>query len=729
MVEIERDARFARSSEFTKRRLLRIGIASALAGGMLVGVSAADARTTHIQVLTRATAFGGYSFPGVGQYEAITGIAIGEVDPNDPKNALITDIQLAPRNANGTVSYQHNFYILKPIDLSKGNHKMMYEPPNRGGKTYQTLNRTPDGTNDPGALTEAAFPGELANSFLWTRGYTTVWSGWENNLGALSGLTATASFPIAHTVYNDPTTTITGPGYEYIVSPGATYTLAYPAASSSQDPASATLTHRIHLDDNPDAVPASGWAYTDSTNTKIKLTSGNFVANDIYEFSYVAKNPTVNGLGFAAIRDFNSFLRYAAADESDPPVPNPLAGDVTRIYTETSSQPARTLNDFTHLGFNQDESNRKVFDGMMQWIGAGDGINMNYRWSQTKRTERNRQEELYLEGLFPFANQTTFDPISGQTDGRYNKCTATHTCPLATEFYSANEYWVKAGSLMSTDPTGTFDLPDQPEARVYLLASKQHGGAGNPASKGLCQQFLNPLDSAQVQRALWEDLDQWSTQGVPPPPSRVPRLDDGTLVPPPPVGDGLYVGIPGVTYTALKTTRYRFNYGPNFYATGIPTINPPVGGPPYEDNPLNGPIYPSFVPKVDSDGNDIAGIRLPELTVPLATYTGWGLRSGVWANDGCEASGQYIPFKATKAARIAAGDPRPSVEERYPSFAMYRAKVMNAIDNLVKDRLMLCEDTQSVYARLLQAGLAAGVPAPHGNPMPQDQVPSCKSKG
>ena len=729
MVEIERDARFARSSEFTKRRLLRIGIASALAGGMLVGVSAADARTTHIQVLTRATAFGGYSFPGVGQYEAITGIAIGEVDPNDPKNALITDIQLAPRNANGTVSYQHNFYILKPIDLSKGNHKMMYEPPNRGGKTYQTLNRTPDGTNDPGALTEAAFPGELANSFLWTRGYTTVWSGWENNLGALSGLTATASFPVAHAVYNDPTTTITGPGYEYIVSPGATYTLAYPAASSSQDPASATLTHRIHLDDNPDVVPASGWAYTDSTNTKIKLTSGNFVANDIYEFSYVAKNPTVNGLGFAAIRDFNSFLRYAAADESDPPVPNPLAGDVTRIYTETSSQPARTLNDFTHLGFNQDESNRKVFDGMMQWIGAGDGINMNYRWSQTKRTERNRQEELYLEGLFPFANQTAFDPISGQTDGRYNKCTATHTCPLATEFYSANEYWVKAGSLMSTDPTGTFDLPDQPEARVYLLASKQHGGAGNPASKGLCQQFLNPLDSAQVQRALWEDLDQWSTQGVLPPPSRVPRLDDGTLVPPPPVGDGLYVGIPGVTYTALKTTRYRFNYGPNFYATGIPTINPPVGGPPYEDNPLNGPIYPSFVPKVDSDGNDIAGIRLPELTVPLATYTGWGLRSGVWANDGCEASGQYIPFKATKAARIAAGDPRPSVEERYPSFAMYRAKVMNAIDNLVKDRLMLCEDTQSVYARLLQAGLAAGVPAPHGNPMPQDQVPSCKSKG
>jgi hypothetical protein len=442
----------------------------------------------------------------------------------------------------------------------------------------------------------------------------------------------------------------------------------------------------------------------------------------------------VNGLGFAAIRDFNSFLRYAKADDAG--TANPLAGDVTRIYTETSSQPARTLNDFVHLGFNEDESGNKVFDGMMQWIGAGDGINMNYRWSQTKRTERNRQEQLYLEGLFPFANQRTFDPISGQTDGRFATCSGTKTkpdtCPLAMEFYSSNEYWVKAGSLMSTDPTGTFDLPDHPDARLYLLSSKQHGGPGNPASKGLCQQFLNPLASEQVQRALWEDLDQWSTQGVAPPPSRVPLLKDGTLVPPPspqPVGNGRYVGIPGVTYTGLKTTRYRFNYGMGFYTTGIPTFNPPINAPPYEDNPFNGPIYPSYVPNVDSDGNDIAGIRLPELTVPLATYTGWGLRSGVWANDGCEASGQYIPFQATKAQRIAAADPRPSVEERYPSFAMYRAAVMNAIDDLVKDRFMLCEDTEAVYTKLLQAGLDAGVPASKGNPMPQDQVPSCKSNG
>ncbi|HZE45997.1 MAG TPA: alpha/beta hydrolase domain-containing protein, partial [Xanthobacteraceae bacterium] len=243
-----------------------------------------------------------------------------------------------------------------------------------------------------------------------------------------------------------------------------------------------------------------------------------------------------------------------------------------------------------------------------------------------------------------------------------------------------------------------------------------------------CQQFLNPLDSAPVQRALWTDLDEWSTRGISPPDSEVPKLKDGTLVPPLPQSRVGFPNIPGVTYTGLKTTRYRFNYGPNFYQTFIPTINPPVITPPLEDNPANGPIYPSYVPKTDHDGNDIAGIRLPELTVPLATYTGWGLRSGVWANDGCEASGQYIPFQATKAARVAAGDPRPSVEERYESFSQYQHKVIEAIDKLVRRRFLICDDTQDMAARLLQAGLDAGVPAPRPNENASalDPVPACR---
>jgi hypothetical protein len=705
-----------KQSTLHTQRALGLAVAAALATALVVAPQA-HGRTTKLQITSRTIAFGGYSFAGVGQFERIVGIAFGELDPADARNAVITDIALAPRNATGKVEYSHNFYILKPLDLSRGNHKMMYEPPNRGGKTYAALNRSPGG-NDPSTITD---PATLANAFLWPRGYTTVWSGWED-LGSTGGLTASATLPIAR---NPDGSTITGPAYEYIVTGGATFGLAYPAASP--DKSQAKLTHRVHLDDPPVVVPDSGWDYANAGLTAIKLTTGNFVANDIFEFSYTAKDPKVAGIGFAAVRDFNSFLKYAAADDFG--TANPLAGDVTRIYTEISSQPGRLLNDFRHLGFNEDEGGRKVFDGHMQWVAAGDGINMNYRWSQSGRTERNRQDHLYLEGLFPFANNTTFDPISGTTDGRYRKCETNGTCPLAMEFYSSNEYWVKPASLMHTDPMGTADLPDHPMSRLYLLSSKQHGGAGNPTSKGACQMFLNPLDSAPVQRALWVALDEWSTQDIAPPASRVPKLSDRTMVPPLPQSGVGFPNIPGVTYTGLQTTRYRLDYGPTFYASGVPTINPPVMTPPYQDNPANGPIYPSYVPTTDSDGNEIAGIRLPELTAPLATYTGWNLRSGVWANDGCEGSGGYVPFAKTKAERMASGDPRPSVEERYPTFAEYASAVMRGIDDLVKDRLLLCEDTADMQARLIQAGLDAGVPPPKGNAATALEVPPhCRGK-
>jgi hypothetical protein len=162
----------------------------------------------------------------------------------------------------------------------------------------------------------------------------------------------------------------------------------------------------------------------------------------------------------------------------------------------------------------------------------------------------------------------------------------------------------------------------------------------------------------------------------------------------------------------LKTTRYLLDYGPGFYDTGIATVNPPVIVPPYEDNPANGPIYPSFVPRTDGDGNDVAGVRLPDVTVPLATFTGWALRSGPQANDGCEASGQMIPFPRTRAEREASGDPRASVEERYPTFRRYQRQVVHAIRKMLEDRLMLCEDAADEYERLVANGLARGVPAP-----------------
>ncbi len=696
--------------------LLLVGIALTL-----LFPSAAQAKLTKFVIdksRSESPTFGGHVFAGVGQYEKIVGTGFGEVNPNDAKNSVMVDIQLAPRNANGNVEYAFDFYILKPMNLKAGAHKVMYEPPNRGNKTWATLGRFPGG-NDPGSVTD---PAALDNAFFMPRGYTIVFSGWDQAAGtnnANFNTTIDLSKAVAH---NPDGSTITGPGYEYIVTGAASFNLTYPAVTNAQgvpDKSHATLTHRIHLDDVPKVLASSAWDYTKSSptamnGTAIKLNASPdaapcdnstppkcpFVANDIYEFMYTAKNPTVNTIGLAAIRDFNAWLRYETTDSAGNA--NPLAGDVRRIYTEVVSQPGRTLNDFTHLGFNQAENGKIVFDGMLQWIAAGDGLSMNFRFSQPGRTERNRQEHLFNEATFPFANVMTTDPFTGIRDSRFARCEMSHTCPVAMEIYSANEYWVKAASLLHTTPDGKKDLPDSPFARNYFISSHQHG-TGSATSKGNCQQFQNPLNSAPVQRALWIAMDEWVTEHKEPPESRVPTFHDKTLVPPNQSAVG-FPAIPGVTYTGLKTTRYRFNWGPGFYQSGIPTFNPPLVSPPMEDNPANGPIYPSFV----RDGNDIAGIRLADVTVPVATYTGWALRGDVWANDGCESSGQFIPFPQTKAARQAAGDPRRSSQERYGTLNRYVHDVAHALRKMVDQRLLLCEDYDAELNRLTTLGATTG---------------------
>jgi len=717
----------------SKRNLLRASIASALAAGALT-CTLADARVVSVQFTTPPSpptiAFGGFSFPGVGQYQKITGVAYAEVDPSDSRNSLIVDIGLAQlqaapgqpgRTPGGKVAYLLNFYILKPVNLSAVDHslngygKVMYEPPNRGGKTWTALGRVSGGGNDPATITDATV---LANSFLMPRGYTLVWSGWEPLGVSLATLGTTQTQAVALPIAQNPNgSSITGPAYEY--SAGA-ITLSYPPATL--DKTTATLTHRVHLDDVPQVVPAANWDYN-ATATALTLAAPGFVTNDIYEFSYIAKDPSIAGLGFAAVRDWNSWLKYAATD--DLGTANPLAGYITRIYTEISSQPGRMLNDYRHLGFNEDESGRKVVDGIMNWISAGSGIGMNYRFSQSGRTERNRQDHLYPENLFPFANVATTDPFTGITDSRYAKCQTTNTCPLGVEIYSGNEYWVKTASLLHTTPDGSTDLPDSPFSRDYFMSSMQHG-TGSATSRGACQQFGNPLSSNPVQRALWLALDKWSVLNVAPPPSMVPRLDNGTMTLP--AATGFPTNIPDpfgqtpngkVTYTGLKTTRHRFILGANFYTTGIPTIFPPVITPPLEIETLvplpgnvNGPVYPSYAPTTDSDGNDIAGVRLPDVTVPIATYTGWALRSGPQANDGCESTGQFIPFAATADARASSGDPRPAVAERYPTFDDYDSKVKTAMNAMIQQRTMLCEDGPTELQRMRTLGASRGVPNP-----------------
>jgi hypothetical protein len=351
------------------------------------------------------------------------------------------------------------------------------------------------------------------------------------------------------------------------------------------------------------------------------------------------------------------------------------------------------LNDFETLGFNRDEQGRRVLDGMENWVGGGSGGNINYRFAQPDRTERNRQNHLYPEAVFPFAYPVLTDKLTGKTAGRGERCAATHTCAKVIDVNSANEYWVKGASLLHTDLTGK-DLPDPENVRFFLVSGMQH--AGGSSGRGICQQPRNPTNADAVLRALFIALDAWVVDDVAPPKSMVPRSGDGTavfatvtpgsltgVVPQAALG---WPTIPGVTYNGLITTRYALDWG-NSFEKGV------ISNLPTRFDAKN--AYPIFVSKVDADGNEIAGVRLPPVAAPVATLTGWGLRrAGFAENDGCEGAGQSIPFKTTKAERVAAGDPRLSLEERYATHAGYVTAVTKAVRALEAGRLLLPEDGQ-----------------------------------
>jgi hypothetical protein len=352
------------------------------------------------------------------------------------------------------------------------------------------------------------------------------------------------------------------------------------------------------------------------------------------------------------------------------------------------------LNDFQFLGFSEGEDGRRALDGILSHTGGGSGDQINYRFGQTGSTERNRQRHLFPEGIFPFAHPVLTDHLSGKTAGRSERCMASNTCPKRFEVNTANEYWVKAGSLLHTDTHGK-DLKDPDHVRFYLMSGLSHG-VGNVNSMGACQQFLNPTRPYPAHRALLVALDEWVSNDTLPPNSEIPRHANNTaaavarlgfqtgVVPQKELG---WPDIPGVTYNGLITTRYWLDFGPELDSNGIISNYPPS---------LEGrPAYPIFVSKVDKDGNEIAGVRLPPVEAPVATTTGWALRrAGFSENEGCEGSGQHIAFARTKAERLAAGDPRRSLEERYNGHAGYVRAVAAAARMLQARRFLLEEDVQ-----------------------------------
>src|SRR6266446_5202424 len=608
-----------------------------LTGVVLFNAPAVQARVTKVVIAkTESPTFGGKSFGAVGPYERITGQIIGEVDPKDPANAIIIDVGLAPKNPNGTVAYSTDFQILRPVDRTRGNKRLIYEITNRGRtNVLGTL-------NDSKTENDVESSGDAGNGFLMRQGYVVLESGWDFS-APRNGKLFTATVPVAK---NPDGSSITGLNTEeFVIDKAATpaqQRLTYPAASA--DKSKASLTVRKNYADTPVPVPAAEWDYVDAKLNAVKLTSGNF-----------------GGPG--------SFC---------------------------SSQPCRTMHDYVQLGFNQPEraasAAPKVFDGVLNWKAGGSGLFINYRFSQPVRTHRHHIARWTPEYQFPFADVKVTDAVTGKTDWRLRRCEESSTCPKTFEANSSNEYWAKASSIMQTDSQGRdLDLNGAANVRYYLLASLPHGGGNGP---GICAQPRNPLRPNAALRALLTDLDAWVTAGTAPPSNQMPRVADGTLVPPLPQEGYGFPRIPGVVYNGTHHTGDLWDFGPGFDKGFISVLPPKLVAMP----------YPVFVPKGDADGNDIAGIRMPEVEVPTATYTGWALRAD--GLDGCDASGQKLDFAKTKAARLAAGDPRPSLEERYADHAAYVERVSRSAQALKAGRFLLEEDAQAYVA----AAQAASVP-------------------
>jgi hypothetical protein len=641
----------------------------------VIASAPALAHVVSFEVQKTVPAFGGQQFGKTGAYDVVYAIARYEVDPHHPLNATLVNISRAPLNAHGRVEFDADVILLKPHDMTRGNRHLLFEPVNRGGwLSLDLFNEAPRSAG----LDEAAAAG---NGFLMRRGYTLVLGGWQPaypgpavpgmGVGTGSRLTPDgrrlmARLPVAHE--RDGSSIVarqaelfrdTGDG------PSFKGYLTYPAADLHR---AAKLQVRRNPDDAAAQPAGLAWKYIDEWTIEItRPTDASYDAGAIYEFTYEAKNPIVYGLALAAMRDLVSFLRYEPRDARDHANPLAVAGRpaIDKALGFGASQTGRTIKNLVYH-FNGDEQGRQVFDGVHAHISGASLNSQNEAFGRPGGKGDDR---------FPFTYATLFDPLSRRTDGWLARCQAEHNCPKIVHTDSENEVWT-AGGLLYTDTRGN-DTTFPDNVRVYLFASTQHTPAGT-TDKGVCQQMLNPLDYRPSLRALFLALDEWVTSGLAPPASRYPTVAAKTLVHPQRASTGFPM-IPGVRY--------------NEHAPHAALLDESVPPEPLID-------YPTLVPAVDEDGNTRAGIRMPDLQVPLATYTGWNLRAKGHGEDSfCTATGSYIPFAPTRAAREASKDPRLSVEERYASRDAYLQAMRKAADAMIAERLMLPEDKDTLMRR------------------------------
>ncbi len=661
------------------------------------------AAISRIVIERREPFANGHEFPVTGAYEKLVGKAYGEVDPKSRFNKIIVNLDKAPRNQKGMVEYWADLYILKPVDMKRGNRTLFYEVVNRGNKGLR-FNVGAVRSNDPTTLSDAG------DGFLMRRGYTLVWSGWQGDIRR-GGNRMTAGFPIA--VNRDGSSIRRWVRTEFVFQKPsfsvplsfdreALDILPYPAVEESMS--KARLSRRSRPHEVPQLIPNDQWSFArcpdgktrTPSNTNVCLPSA-FSPNYIYELVYEAQDPIVMGLGFAAARDIISYLRYDAAEG------NPLSQtDGNGMVGVTprwgigfgSSQSGRFLKDFLYQGFNQDEAGRIVFDGLIPHLSGSRRTFLNYEFAMPGRFPTALEGHYYPGDHFPFTYETLMDPISKKRDGVLSLCRKQKVCPKIMHWDSGTEAWQARNSLVVTEPRGKADAPVPENVRLYFFSSTQHGPVEKPA-RDMCQQLSNPLSYQETQRALLVALQDWVTQSHEPPPTRFPRLSDGTLVPSLPQAAQGFPRIPGVTY------KGKFN---DLF------INDQKNQPPKH---IPGTEYGVFVPKVDADGNEIAGVRSVAVQVPIGTYSGWNLRiTGFIEDELCYLNGSYIPFAGTKEEREKSGDPRLSLEERYKDQADYVQKVSRAAGALMEERLLLLEDAERIIAEAKKRALFEEKKAP-----------------
>lgn len=609
--------------------------------------TAARAELTRVEVKTRADL-------GQSGYEKIVGTAYFAVDPTDARNRIVVDLDKAPRNADGKVEFSADMYILRPKDPARANGAVLIDVLNRGGKPALTGFNRASGNNDP------ASDADLGDLFLMRHGFAVAWIGWEFDVTRPDGMKI--HVPVA-TENGRPITgvvrgaaTASARTTELAVGDLAVYTPIDPTAADSE------LTDRATLLATPVAVPPAKWHLN---GRRVVMESG-FEPGHTYELSFRAANPPIAGLGFAAFRDFGTWLRH------DPAALAPSK----YAYAFGSSQSGRFLRDFLYQGFNTDEKDRQVFDGVIAHIAGAARIVLNTRWATPTTLG------VYEATSFPFADAAQKDPVSGVEDGLLANARSRAHQPKVFYTNTPVEYWGtgRVAALIHTTPDGARDVTPPDNVRVYFLAGAQHAPSRFPPAIEAGQEPANPLNYWWSMRALLLAMHRWVSAGAPPPPSAYPTLADGTLVK---AAALAWPAIPGIS-------------SPKAVGAGARIANPFIPGGAAAGAPL-----PLLVPQVDRDGNELAGIRLPDLTVPLATYTGWNFRNVKTGatNDLVSLLGSQIPFAPTRAARDAARDPRRSIQERYPSRDEYLSKVRDAADALVAKGYLLIDDEGPVVQR------------------------------